>query len=140
SPSSPPAAGNSAEKPPAAPGPSLSPIVQKMATLYAQGNDDDAIATGDEWLKEHPGDPAGVEVRLATARALVRKGMALKGGRETYLQLAFNHLEAARVADPARLDVRIGICDVLYHLNRHDQLMEEIRSALSAHASDESVL
>src|SRR5262249_2416789 len=94
----------SAAAPPPPPPPQ---IIQDLHPPYEAGSDDEAVRTGEEWLREHPQD---VDVRLAVVRSLVRKAVPLRMAGNPLLQTAWNHLEAARKAAPDRLDVRIARC------------------------------
>jgi tetratricopeptide (TPR) repeat protein len=99
-------------------------MAARLFELFKRGQDVDVVHMGEEHLKSVPGD---VESRLAVSRALARLGALAADPlfRQTYFTRAFNHLQAARSREPGRLEVRIGICDILYHLDRHDSLLAE---------------
>lgn len=112
---------------PAAPAAVPAEIVRRLQSLYDAGSDTEAIQAGEAWLKDHPAD---VDVRLAVVRSIIRKAVPLRAAGNGMLQVAYNHLQAALVASPARQDVRVAICDVLFHLERHEVLLEEVASLL----------
>lgn len=126
--------GEAAPSPPAAP---PSEILVQMKALFDAGSDDAAIETGEAWLKEHPSD---VDVRLAVVHSLVRIAIPLRVAGHRFLTTAWNHIQAARVTAPDRMDVRLAGCDVLYHLGRRETLQEEIVSYLKDAPSKDEAL
>src|SRR5262245_883620 len=112
---------------PAAEPPAPDPILGQMRGLIAAALYDETVREGQQWLKTHPKD---VETQLGIARLLTGAAVPLKTAGNGMLQVAYNCLQAARAAAPDRRDIRVALCDVLFHLRKSDALIEEVRSFL----------
>ena len=122
-----------------APAGAASSLAGQLKDLYDRGSDDEVVKLAEEYLKKSPGD---ADIRYAAARSLIRLGSlatVVAESQQSFLK-AYNHLQAARAAGPSRLEIRIALCDVLYHLKRHEALLPEIGSLLAEHPGDSKTL
>jgi len=110
--------------------------VARLRELFDAGKDQEVVALGEEYLAKFPAD---ADARLLVAWSLTRQSATAKATayKRGLFHRAFNHLMAAQQSDPSRLAVRVALMDVLYHLERHDQLLTEAKSLLDERPGDE---
>jgi Flp pilus assembly protein TadD len=111
-------------------------MVGRLRELFDAGNDKEVVALGEEYLARFPAD---ADARLLVAWSLMRQSATAKAAayKRGLFHRAFNHLMAAQQSDPSRLAVRVALMDVLYHLERHDQLLTEAKSLLDERPRDQ---
>ena len=122
-----------------APAGAASSLAGQLKDLYDRGSDDEVVKLAEEYLKKSPVD---ADIRYAAARSLIRLGSlatVVAESQQSFLK-AYNHLQAARAAGPSRLEIRIALCDVLYHLKRQEALLQEIGSLLAERPGDSKTL